>query len=73
MDYIILKIKKQIIDLIAQAIEVDFDLHKLEVVVPPDSMMGDLAVPCFYLSKITTITKSNCPRAGRKNKFWRSD
>lgn len=53
MDYIILKIKKQIIDLIAQAIEVDFDLHKLEVVVPPDSMMGDLAVPCFYLSKIT--------------------
>ena len=53
MDYIILKIKKQIIDLIAQAIEVDFDLHKLEVVVPPDSTMGDLAVPCFYLSKIT--------------------
>jgi len=53
MDYIILKIKKQIIDLIAQAIEVDFDLHKLEVVVPPDSMMVDLAVPCFYLSKIT--------------------
>lgn len=53
MEYIILKIKKQIIDLISQVIEVDFDLHKLEVVVPPDSTMGDLAVPCFYLSKLT--------------------
>ena len=53
MEYIILKIKKQILDLIAQAIEADFDLHKLEVVIPPDSAMGDLAVPCFYLSKLT--------------------
>lgn len=53
MEYIIVKIKKQILDLIAQAVEIDFDLHKLEVVVPPDSTMGDLAVPCFYLSKLT--------------------
>ncbi len=53
MEYTILVIKKQIIDLIAQAVGQDFDLHKLEVVVPPDSAMGDLAVPCFYLSKLT--------------------
>lgn len=53
MEYTIFKIKKQILDLIDQAIEQDFDLHKLEVVVPPDSTMGDLAVPCFYLSKLT--------------------
>lgn len=53
MDYIILKIKRQILDLMAQAVEQDFDLHKLEVEIPPDSTLGDLAVPCFYLSKLT--------------------
>ncbi|MDO8669797.1 MAG: arginine--tRNA ligase [Candidatus Buchananbacteria bacterium] len=53
MEYTILKIKKQILDLIAQAIEPDFDIDKLEIVVPPDSTLGDLAVPCFYLSKLT--------------------
>ena len=53
MEYTIFKIKKQIIDLIAQAVGLDFDLDKLEITVPPDSQMGDLAVPCFYLSKLT--------------------
>ena len=53
MDYTIFKIKKQILDLIAQAIGQDLDLAKLEITVPPDSQMGDLAVPCFYLSKLT--------------------
>lgn len=53
MEYTIFKIKKQILDLIAQAIDQDFDLDKLEITVPPDSQMGDLAVSCFYLSKLT--------------------
>ena len=53
MEYTIFKIKRQIIDLVAQAIEQDFDLTNLEVTRPPDWQLGDLAVPCFYLSKLT--------------------
>jgi arginyl-tRNA synthetase len=53
MDYTIFKIKKQILDLVSQALEQEFDFDKLEITVPPNSEMGDLAVPCFYLSKLT--------------------
>jgi arginyl-tRNA synthetase len=53
MEYTITIIKKQILDLIAQAIEVDFDFKKIDISVPPNSEMGDLAVPCFYFSKLT--------------------
>jgi arginyl-tRNA synthetase len=53
MEYAITTIKNQILDLIAQSIGQDFDVTKLEIAVPPDSDMGDLAVPCFYLSKLT--------------------
>lgn len=53
MEYAIHTIKKQIIDLIDQSIKEEFDLSKIEITVPPNSEMGDLAVPCFYLSKVT--------------------
>lgn len=52
MDYALGRIKAQIIDLVGQAIGQEFDHHKVEITVPPSSELGDLAVPCFYFSKL---------------------
>lgn len=52
MEYTIFKIKQEIIDLVAQAVNQEIDKTKLEITVPPDSKLGDFAVPCFYLTKL---------------------
>ncbi|MEK7653467.1 MAG: arginine--tRNA ligase [Patescibacteria group bacterium] len=52
-DYAIQKLKFQILDLVAQAFGPETDRKQLEITVPPDSSLGDLAVPCFYFSKLS--------------------
>ncbi|MFA5029935.1 MAG: arginine--tRNA ligase [Patescibacteria group bacterium] len=52
MSYTIEKIKKQIIEQVSGAVGQKIDKSQLEVTVPPDASLGDLAVPCFYLTKL---------------------
>jgi arginyl-tRNA synthetase len=56
MDYVIGKIKKQILDLVEQAVGREIDKGQLEITAPPESEMGDLALPCFYLSKLLRVS-----------------
>lgn len=53
MAYEINKIKEEIIELVAIAFKKEIDRSQLAVVAPPDPTMGDLAVPCFYLAKLS--------------------
>lgn len=52
MEYAIDKIKKHILDVVVKAVGQEVDREQLEITVPPDAEMGDLAVPCFYLTKL---------------------
>lgn len=52
MEYSIKKVKDQILDMVAKAVDREVDKSQLEITVPPDSEMGDFAVPCFYLAKL---------------------
>ena len=56
MDYTIKKLKAEIIELVAAALERDVDKSKIEITVPPQASLGDLAVPCFYFTKLTRIS-----------------
>ena len=56
MDYTIKKIKAEIIEMVAAAIDRDVDKSKIEITVPPQAALGDLAVPCFYFTKLTRIS-----------------
>ncbi len=52
MKYAIDKIKGQILEQIAHAIDRDLSNAKIDFEVPPNPEMGDLAVPCFYFAKL---------------------
>lgn len=52
MQYVIDKIKQQIIELVVESVNQKIDSAQLEVTIPPESEMGDFAVPCFYLTKL---------------------
>jgi len=56
MSYAMIRLQAQIRDLIAQAVGQEFDHNQLEITVPPTADMGDLAVPCFYLSKLLRLS-----------------
>lgn len=56
MTYFLDKAKQQIREAIAQALGREIDFSQLEITRPPDSDMGDFAVPCFYLTKLTRIS-----------------
>lgn len=56
MDYIISKIKLEIKEKVAAALDQPVDLAQLELDVPPESGWGDFALPCFYLAKLTRIS-----------------
>ncbi len=56
MDYVINKIKEEILKAVKEAISIDIDVNKLEIERPPEKNMGDFAVPCFYLTKLLRIS-----------------
>lgn len=56
MSYAMIRLQAQIRDLIAQAVGQEFDHNQLEITVPPSAELGDLAVPCFYLSKLLRLS-----------------
>ena len=56
MDYAIFKIKKEIFSAVENALGQEIDESKLDISRPPEAMMGDFAVPCFYLAKLTRIS-----------------
>ncbi len=56
MTYFYDEIKQKIKELIASALDREIDFDNLEIVKPPENSMGDLSVPCFYLSKLTRIS-----------------
>jgi arginyl-tRNA synthetase len=56
MTYVLDKIKSDIKAGVAQALGQAFDLEQLEITRPPEATMGDLSVPCFYLSKLTRLS-----------------
>lgn len=56
MTYILDKIKQEIKALIVKALDAEVDFDQIEVTRPPESDMGDLAVSCFYFTKLTRIS-----------------
>lgn len=56
MDYAIVKIKKEILEAVKKAVDIDIDVNQLEITRPPEANMGDFAVPCFYLTKLLRIS-----------------
>lgn len=56
MDYAIVKIKKEILEAVKQAVGIDIDVNQLEITRPPEPNMGDFAVPCFYLTKLLRVS-----------------
>lgn len=56
MDYVLKKIKKEIIEAVSAALGQQLDEAQLEFSRPPEAAMGDLALPCFYLAKLTRIS-----------------
>ncbi|MFA5124916.1 MAG: arginine--tRNA ligase [Patescibacteria group bacterium] len=56
MPYFINKLEKEILHSIAAAVGQDLDIGQLEITRPPEAAMGDLAVPCFYLTKLLRIS-----------------
>lgn len=56
MDYVIDKIKSEILEAVKLAIAIDVDVNKLEIERPPEKNMGDFALPCFYLTKLLRIS-----------------
>ena len=68
MTYFLDKAKQQIRESIAQALGREIDFNQLEITRPPDSAMGDFAVPCFYLTKLTRISPNQIA-AELKNKI----
>jgi len=68
MDYTINKIKKEIFEAVQKAVDKEIDEKQLEIVRPPEASMGDLAVPCFYLTKLLRISPNQIA-AEVKNKI----
>ena len=56
MDYTLEKIKQHILDIIIEAFGQEVDRTKVEIEAPPSPEMGDLAVPCFYFTKVNRIS-----------------
>lgn len=56
MEYLIDKLKKELLEAVKTAAGVNIDFEQLEISAPPDPELGDLAVPCFYLTKLLRIS-----------------
>jgi len=56
MDYTLEKIKQYILDAVVTAFGKEVDRSKIEIEAPPSPEMGDLAVPCFYFTKVNRIS-----------------
>lgn len=56
MDYTLEKIKQHILDSVIAAFGQEVDRTKVEIEAPPNPEMGDLAVPCFYFTKINRLS-----------------
>lgn len=56
MDYTLEKIKEHILEVVIAAFGQEVDKSKIELEAPPSPDMGDLAVPCFYFTKLSRIS-----------------
>ncbi len=56
MYYTLEKIKQHILDTVITAFGQEVDRSKVEIEAPPTPGMGDLAVPCFYFTKVNRIS-----------------
>ncbi|MFA6227603.1 MAG: arginine--tRNA ligase [Patescibacteria group bacterium] len=56
MPYFINKLQKEILSAVEKAVGQELDISQLEITRPPEAAMGDLAVPCFYLTKLLRIS-----------------
>ncbi|MFA6421865.1 MAG: arginine--tRNA ligase [Candidatus Buchananbacteria bacterium] len=56
MDYTIIKVKQQIKEAVQKALGQEIDQKHIEIGVPPEKDMGDLAIPCFYFAKLLRLS-----------------